>query len=172
MRFPALFRLPISLLRFSVQCYPADLSALVSTIHLPPPTSSADIENLPTTLAPNLFQKYLCHHPGLAIRRDSQYTHPTRRASGSVPAVQKKGPKRLLRAFPIPSPNPIPSFQGYPLSRKGTRSKEKNFIQNAGKVNLHKASPHIPISGQLPTPIPKSPLHWRLKRVLPSRKCK
>ncbi len=59
--FTASFRPPISLLSRPTGLPLADLSAEITTVALPPPTTPANIKHLPAMFAPHLHEQQFIH---------------------------------------------------------------------------------------------------------------
>jgi hypothetical protein len=77
-------------------------------------------------------------------------THSILTHLGGLPALFRQSKKKARSGYFGPFQS-LPS-RTIPFQEKEPDPKKKDFIQNAGKVNLHKASPHVPISGQLSIP--------------------
>ena len=83
---------------------------------------------------------------------------------GGLPAPFRQSKKKARSSSfgPFPSLPQIPALPSrvIPLQEEKPDPKKKDSIQNAGKVNLHKGSPHIAIPGFTPNP------HTRLSILL------
>jgi hypothetical protein len=77
-------------------------------------------------------------------------THSILTHLGGLPALFRQSKKKARSGYFGPFPS-LPS-RTIPFQEKEPDPKKKDFIQDAGKVNLHKASPHIAISGSTPNP--------------------